>query len=93
MSITGAAVLFIVIWFMTMFIVLPIRLRTQGDEGEVVPGTHAGSPANFRAGRTMLIVTAITLPLWAAICGIIISGAITVDDLDWRGVLEERTPN
>lgn len=83
MSITAAMVLYAVIWFMTMFVTLPVRLRTQGDEGEVVPGTHAGAPANFRVKRTMLIVTAITTVLWVIIAGIILSGWITVEDLDW----------
>ena len=46
MSIVSAIVLFAVIWFMVLFIVLPIRLETQGDVGEHVPGTHAGSPAS-----------------------------------------------
>ena len=45
MSITGAVVLFAVIWFMVFFIVLPIRFRSQQDEGEIVPGTPASAPA------------------------------------------------
>ena len=51
MSITGAIVLFVVIWFMTMFVVLPIRARSQAEDGNVVPGTHEGAPANFRLRR------------------------------------------
>ncbi|HBZ45035.1 MAG TPA: DUF1467 domain-containing protein [Maritimibacter sp.] len=93
MSITGGAVLFVVVWFMTMFIVLPITLRTQGEDGDVVPGTHEGAPSNFKLGRTMLITTLVTLPLWGIIVAIILSGAITVDMLDWNGYLGERTPN
>ena len=44
MSITSALVLFVVIWFLTFLVVIPIRLKTQGDVGEIVPGTMAGSP-------------------------------------------------
>ena len=83
MTITAAIVLYAVIWFMTMLITLPVRLRTQGDEGEVLQGTHAGAPANFRLKRTMLIVTAITTVLWVIVAGIIVSGMITVEDMDW----------
>ena len=43
MGITAALVLFAVIWFMVLFITLPIRLQTQGDVGEVTPGTQAGA--------------------------------------------------
>lgn len=83
MSITAAIVLYVVIWFVTMFVVLPIGLRTQGDEGEIVPGTHAGAPANFKLGRTMIIVTIIGTVVWAVVAGIIVSGWITVEDIDW----------
>ena len=31
MAITSAIVLFAVVWFMTFFIVLPLRLETQGQ--------------------------------------------------------------
>ena len=46
MSIVSAIVLFAVVWFLTLFVVLPIRLETQGDTGETVRGTHAGSPSS-----------------------------------------------
>ena len=42
-----AIVLYLVIWFMVLFIVLPIRLETQGERGEVEPGTPEGAPANL----------------------------------------------
>jgi predicted secreted protein len=93
MSVTGAIVLFVVLWFMMMFIILPIRARSQADAGEVVPGTPEGAPANFRLGRTALIVTLWALLVWAISVGIILSGWISVQDLDWMNVLDERVPN
>ena len=48
MSITSAIVLFAIVWFMVFFIALPIRLKTQGDVGEIVPGTQAGAPAEHQ---------------------------------------------
>ena len=85
MSITSAIVLFAVIWFLTLLIVLPIRLETQGDKGEIVPGTHAGSPVDPQMKKRALWTTAITFVLWSLISGIILSGWITVEDLDWFG--------
>lgn len=85
MGITSALVLFAVIWFMTFLIVIPIRLQTQGDVGKVVPGTHAGSPEHHNLKKKALITTAISVVLWCIIAGIIISGMITVRDLDWFG--------
>lgn len=83
MSITAALVLYVVIWFVTMFVVLPIRLRTQGDEGAVLRGTHAGAPADFKLGRTLIVVTIWGTIAWAIAAGIIVSGVITVEDIDW----------
>lgn len=93
MSITGGIVLFIVVWFLVMFVVLPIRARSQAEAGEVVPGTHAGAPANFRLKRTSLIVTVLAVLVWAILATIIFSGVISIEDLDWLGVLGERVPN
>lgn len=80
---TSAIVLFAVIWFMTFFIVLPIRLKTQGDVGEIVPGTQAGAPHEHNLKKKALITTAIAIVLWCVIAGIILSGLITVRDFDW----------
>lgn len=93
MSITGGAVLLVIIWFLTLFIVLQVTLRSQEEEGEVVPGTHKGAPADFRLGRTLLLTSAFALPLWAAAVGLVLSGWISIEDLDWMGALGERVPN
>ncbi|ETA53922.1 DUF1467 family protein [Ponticoccus alexandrii] len=82
MGITSALVLFAVIWFMTFLVVIPIRLQTQGDVGEVVPGTHAGSPEVHNLKRKAWITTLVSAVLWAIIAGTILSGAITVRDID-----------
>lgn len=82
MSITSAIVLYAVIWFMVLFVVLPLRLRTQGDDGAVVPGTHAGSPTDARMGRRMLVTTGVASLLWLATAGVILSGWVRVEDFD-----------
>lgn len=89
MGITSALVLFAVIWFMTFLIVIPIRIQTQGDLGEVVPGTHAGSPEHHNLKKKAWITTGISAVLWCIIAGIIISGTITVRDLDWFNRMAE----
>ncbi len=90
MTITAALVLFAVIWFMTLLIVLPIRIKTQGDLGDIVPGTHAGAPEVHHMKKKMWITTGISMVLWAIIAGIIVSGVISVRDFDWLNQLESR---
>ncbi|MBJ3762676.1 DUF1467 family protein [Maribius pontilimi] len=83
MSITSAIVLFAVIWFMVLFVLLPVGLSTQGDEGRVLKGTHAGSPARTDMWRKARQVTVISVVLWALIAGVIQFGGISVRDIDW----------
>ena len=64
-------------------IVLPIRLKTQGDVGQIVPGTHAGAPHEPQLKKRAWITTGISVVLWCIIAGTIISGKISVRDLDW----------
>ncbi|MEO9778684.1 MAG: DUF1467 family protein [Sedimentitalea sp.] len=83
MSIVSAIVLFAIIWFMTFFVALPIRVRTQGDEGKIEPGTHSGAPEVHNLKKKALISTAVALVIWAVVVTIILSGMISVRDLDW----------
>lgn len=83
MTITSAIVLFAVIWFMSFLIAIPIRLKTQGDVGTVVPGTHAGAPEDHQLKKKAVITTIVSVVLWCIISGIILSGWISVRDIDW----------
>ncbi|NVO54416.1 DUF1467 family protein [Rhodobacteraceae bacterium B1Z28] len=90
MTITAALVLFAVIWFMTLLVILPIRIKTQGDLGDIVPGTHAGAPEIHHMKKKMWITTGVSVVLWAIIAGIILSGVISIRDFDWLNQLEPR---
>lgn len=83
MGIASGIVLYLVIWTLTFFVALPIRLRTQGDEGDVVPGTHASAPQVHHLKKKAIITTLVAAVLWIAIAGTIISGWVSVSDFDW----------
>ncbi len=90
MNLTGGIVLFAVIWFMVFFIVLPIRFQSQDEAGHVVPGTPRGAPHEANIGRKAKITTAVAVAIWAVVAGIILSGVIGIEDLDWFGRLNPR---
>ena len=83
MGITSALVLFAVIWFLVFLVVIPIRLETQGDVGEVEPGTHAGAPANPNLKKKAWITAGISLVIWIIITAVILSGTLTISDIDF----------
>lgn len=87
MSITSAIVLYAVTWFMVFFIVLPLRFVSQGDAGDVVPGTPKSAPATEIVGRKAKLTTLIATLVWAVLAGIILSGVISIRDIDLRGVM------
>ena len=82
MSITSAIVLYAVIWFLTFLVVIPFRIQTQGDLGEVVHGTQAGSPEHHHLKVKAWITSGIAAVLWAITFTIIVTGTITVSDID-----------
>ncbi|PCD76162.1 DUF1467 family protein [Pseudothioclava arenosa] len=88
MNLTGGIVLYAVIWFMVLFVVLPMRLTTQEEAGEVVPGTPAGAPHDAGMKRKVIITTIAATLLWAVIAAVILSGAVTLADIDWFNQLE-----
>ena len=82
MGIASGIVLYLVFWFMTFLVALPIRIQTQGEAGEIVPGTHDGSPQQHHLKKKALITTIVAGVLWAIAAYIIVTGTITVRDID-----------
>lgn len=88
MNLTGAVVLFAVIWFLVFLVMLQIGARSQADAGEVVPGTPESAPAQDLVRRKALWTTAITAVLWAGLAAVILWGGISIEDIDWTGRLK-----
>lgn len=82
MTITAAVVLYSVIWFLALFVALPIGETSQQESGEVVPGTPASAPVDAMFKKKIIWVTIVSTVLWAITCAIILSGVISVESLD-----------
>jgi predicted secreted protein len=84
-------VLYVVIWSMVFFVALPIRIQTQGDLGQIVPGTQAGSPEHHHLKKKALWTTVIAFFIWAICAYFILWEVITVDDIE-RWLSPNETP-
>lgn len=79
MSVGLGLALYFMIWFLTLFVVLPFGVRTQGEAGEVVPGTPASAPAAPRLLRIFTINTIVASVVFAALLGLLASGVLDVE--------------
>ena len=57
MSLTLGLAIYFIMWWLTLFAVLPFGLRTQDEAGDIVPGTPESAPARPRILRVFLLNT------------------------------------
>lgn len=65
MSITGSIVVFIIIWWLILFIILPIKIKSQNEKGSVVKGTDPGAPTDPKIVFKLILTTVIASILFA----------------------------
>ncbi len=59
--------LYFIIWWVTLFAVLPLGVRTQGDSGEIVRGTPDSAPVAPKALRIIAMTTALATVIFAGV--------------------------
>jgi predicted secreted protein len=81
MSVTTAIATFFLIWWVTLFAVLPWGIRSQHEGGEMAPGTDPGAPTGVRIGRKLLWTTLVATVIYAGFYLVYTKHLITLDDL------------
>lgn len=81
MSPFSAFVVFLLIWWITLFAVLPLGVRGQAEEDNVVKGSEPGAPVQSDIKRKFIITTIIAAVIWIIVCTIIITGVLSWDQL------------
>jgi predicted secreted protein len=66
MNAFSAFAIYFIIWWVSLFAVLSLGLRTQADSGSVEPGTTASAPAGRHMLRVAVINTIIATVIFAA---------------------------
>ncbi len=59
-----AIVVFLIVWWMVFFMTLPLRVESQVEAGQIVPGSESGAPSDPRLKWKMWVTTVITCGLW-----------------------------
>ncbi|WP_062229259.1 DUF1467 family protein [Aureimonas frigidaquae] len=66
MGILTAIAIYFVIWWTLLFAILPIGVRSQAEEGDIVLGTTHSAPANPRLGLKAVLTTIVSALVFAA---------------------------
>ena len=63
-GVVNGLVVFIMIWWLTLFIMLPIGIRSQEEEGDVVEGSEPGAPISPMLARKAWWTTIVASIFW-----------------------------
>jgi predicted secreted protein len=64
-SISLAVPMFITIWFVVLFAILPIGIHSQRESGSYMEGTDPGAPVNPQLLKKALLTTLVSLVVFA----------------------------
>jgi len=82
MRLTSAIAVYFIVWWTTLFVVLPWGVRNSHESGEqVAEGNEPGAPVNPRLWRKAAITTVLATVIFALIYGTISQGWIGFEDI------------
>ena len=64
MSITSAIAVYFIIWWVCLFVVLPFGVRSQLEDGHVVPGSDPGAPTRPKWAMILIGTSALSLAVF-----------------------------
>lgn len=65
MGITTYLAIYFIMWWITLFLVLPFTGKSQAEAGEVVLGTVRSAPAELKFGRVIIINSIVASVMFA----------------------------
>ena len=78
MNPVNAFLIYILFWWVTLFAVLPLGVRGQAEENDIVPGSEPGAPVKPDLKKKFIITTIVSLVLWAIFFVVVNSGLIDI---------------
>ncbi|MET0670386.1 MAG: DUF1467 family protein [Xanthobacteraceae bacterium] len=85
MALSTAIAIYFLIWWLTLFAVLPWGVAAQGEGG--TPGTDPGAPRVHNVARKLIWTTIVATVIFAAVTYVYVYRVISLDDLAaWMGL-------
>ncbi len=68
MNLTAGLVVYVITWWMVFFMMLPIGVKAQDEDGEdAVPGTHTSAPKDPKLLKKTIYASIIAAIIWGLI--------------------------
>jgi predicted secreted protein len=72
MSFVGGLMIYVILWWMVLFTVLPFGVRTVREEGgEMIEGQAASAPVKPRIVTKMIVTTLISAAIMATVVAVV----------------------
>jgi predicted secreted protein len=81
MSVTAGFAIYFIIWWVVLFTVLPFGVRSQAEQGDIVPGSAPSAPVAVSLRRKALWTTLIASIVFGAFLFVYETGVIGLDDI------------
>ena len=81
MSVTTAVAIYFLIWWITLFAVLPFGVHRQDEDGAIAPGTDPGAPAIPRLGLKLLWTTGVASAIFGLCYLVYVNRLLPLDTL------------
>ena len=81
MELPLALATYFICWWLALFMVLPFGVRTQQEEGEVVPGTVESAPSRPHIWKKLGATTLLAGVLFACVYVVVATDFITYEDI------------
>ena len=75
--------MYAVLWFLVLFVLLQNGVRSQDEEGDVVPGTPQGAPAAIRIRRKFLWASILAFVPWGVFFAVLEFEVLRLDDFNF----------
>lgn len=93
MNLTAGIAIYLIVWWLVFFTMLPIGVRSQAEEGGIEgQGRDPGAPVRPMLWRKVAAATVLGAVIWGAVYWIVVKQPFSYDDIpfmpkfqDWPG--------
>lgn len=90
MTLVSGIATYAIIWWLTLFVVLPFGIVTQEEVGDVEEGSAPSAPVRPQIIRKVLITTAVSAIVFAGVYWFLEHSGVGLDDLPFAPTFDDK---